>query len=371
MPSPRKPKVAVSPLAGKIAVGTVGVTTSSSGVSGGGGGTSLPGGSNGAVQANLSNTFGGTAVTYDGTTFVFPTTFRMKNGSNVGTISWNPSGTRSLNLPDASDTLVGRATPDTLTNKIISGAGNTLTVRLANDVTGVLLAANGGTGQAGVPGSTTEFLINLSGAYGSAPNIKYTGNKLQTAANLQFLGLAGITGDLAWAPTTSNKTLTLPDATDTLIGRGTTDNLVNKTLTSPNLTGVPVYTATSLQATGNARFKIFSDIANIQTSNATVTTAFSWTITDECVTTIGVEAEAISSDGSKNASYVRRVRIKRDGGVVTVAPVSDIYTDEDAAFDCDITIDNSSATGRVRVTGLVSTTIDWGLVVTRLELTHA
>lgn len=43
--------------------------------------------------------------------------------------------------------VVGVSAAQTLTNKTISGTSNTLTVRLANDVTGALPVSNGGTGQ--------------------------------------------------------------------------------------------------------------------------------------------------------------------------------------------------------------------------------
>ena len=71
-------------------------------------------------------------------------------GSTSGTTALQPTAIASgtLTLPAATDTLVGRATTDTLTNKTINGANNTLTVRLANDVSGILPVANGGSGTA-------------------------------------------------------------------------------------------------------------------------------------------------------------------------------------------------------------------------------
>ncbi len=172
---------------------------------------------------------------------------------------------------------------------------------------------------------------------------------------------------------TSSGTVSLADdVTGTLPSASLATTLSSKTLDSPTISGTPVYSATSISATGNARGKVYSDIANVQTTDATVTSIFTWTITDEAVTIVTVEACAVKSDGSVTASYVRRVRIKRDGGTVTMGTVESSFTDEESGFStCEVTIDNSTSTGRVRVTGVAATTIDWACIVSRFEVTHA
>ena len=103
-----------------------------------------------------------------------------------------------MTLPTSTDTLVGRATTDTLTNKSISLTTNTIS------------------------GTTAEFNTALSD------------DNFATLAGTETLTNKTLTTPVI-SSITNTGTLTLPTSTDTLVGRATTDTLTNKTLTSPKI----------------------------------------------------------------------------------------------------------------------------------------
>jgi len=155
----------------------------------------------------------------------------------------NPSSDITLSLPSSgSDTLVGKATTDTLTNKTINSNANTLHIDLDDlgTFTGTLSEFNSGLqGDSFVSLTGSETLTNKTLTSPAITTPTITGNTT-TTGNIIFEGSTADSFETTLTVTdpTADRTITIPNATDTLVGKATTDTLTNKTLTSPIVSGL-------------------------------------------------------------------------------------------------------------------------------------
>jgi stress response protein SCP2 len=88
-----------------------------------------------------------------------------------------------------------------------------------------------------VSGSTTRIKANNCTIVDATTATK--------TAQFQLSGATAATDTTLIINSTASRNITFPDATDTLVGKATTDTLTNKTLTSPTLTTPVLGTPTS------------------------------------------------------------------------------------------------------------------------------
>jgi len=148
-------------------------------------------------------TVNGTTTTVNSTTIEITNSFTFEGSTAddyetvLGVV--DPTADRTINLPNASGTIVLQDTTDTLTNKTINLTSNTLT------------------------GTTAQFNSALSdGSFVTLAGSETLTNKTLTTPVISSISNTG--------------TITLPTSTDTLVGRATTDTLTNKTIDADNNT---------------------------------------------------------------------------------------------------------------------------------------
>ena len=124
---------------------------------------------------------------------------------------------------------------------------------------------------------------------------------LTSSSNQILFKTNGITGTLSWSPSSSDKTITLPDATTTVLGTNTTQTITNKTISGSSNT--------------------LSSISNSSLSNSSITISTSGTLSGGGAVSLG---GSITLTGSSSNSACSDCLINDPSSTQTIAPTGNI-----------------------------------------------
>ena len=283
--------------------------------------------------------------------------------------------------------------PDTALEEIVDvtvySSGNTITITRNID---------GSTGQAHSAGAVVRHMaigrdyqeandhIEAStGVHGLAVGVEVVGRtttqtltgKTLTSPTVSGLTLSdasivfeGATADafettLTVEEPTADRTVTIPDATTTLVGTDTTQTLTNKNLTSPTITGTGAIAGTFTgNLTGNVTGNV-SGTSGSTTGNAATATALATARTFQL--TGDVEASGVTFDGTGNVSLTTVIGT---GAIVN----ADVNTSAQIAYGklaltngiVNADINASAAIDKTKISGTAITTGDTGTVTSTM-----
>ena len=251
---------------------TITALTSSTIANGGTTAITLSGG-NVTIAGNL--TVSGTTTTVDSTTINIQNAFVFEGATDdayeTTLTTVDPTADRTVSLPNATTTLVGQDTTDTLTNKTLTAPtinASTLTGIVTS--TGAVFAGasplvfEGATANSfettfTITDPTADRTVTIQDASGTVAYLTdITGggaSEFSTVTVNTSVIFEGSTDDsnettLVVTDPTADRTITLPNATGTLVLKDTTDTLTNKSIDSDNNTITNIVNADIKSAAG-------------------------------------------------------------------------------------------------------------------------
>lgn len=169
-----------------------------------------------ASTANPANYMDGQVTAHNNSTGAITVNVSAIGGTGTlaaWTVSLLPSGAGSFATLAGAETLTNK----TLTTPVLSGTASGTTAGALGYLSGAVSYGDGAAQRTVANLDQAQTLTNKTIDTAGGNVLKVNGNTL--------------------AATAGTATVTLPNATDTLVGRGTTDTLTNKTLTAPTING--------------------------------------------------------------------------------------------------------------------------------------
>ena len=126
----------------------------------------------------------------------------------------------------------------------------------------------------------------------------------------------------------------------------------------------------SLLAQAVPSCKVWEDYTAFQTTDATQSVAYTFSLANNAATHLDVLVTAINSGKTAGGSFKRSADFRNnDGTAAQINATQDGGSNLDAGLIWQCTIDRSGSSARVLVTGAAGTTVRWGIYVSVMETT--
>jgi hypothetical protein len=240
--------------------------------------------------------------------------FDQASGTATTLLAGAPAGNITLNLPITADTLVGRATTDTLTNKTINASNNTI-----SNLTVAMLAAGVLNTSATLTGATDSQVPSALAAKDYADSITSTGLALKADKTTTMTAGTGLTGggDLS-----ANRTFNIANTAVTLGSYGSATAV--GTFTVDQQGRLTAAADVAIQIAQSQVTNLVTDLSNKASSSITITAGTGLSGGGDLTAnrTLNIANTGVIATGYGGASSSISMNVNAQGQITSASTVS-------------------------------------------------